>query len=100
MSFVLNLILLQLYAMYISAMVIPITNPINNRLWDLERGLDFNTFYESAIKDNKPSIVEVKNTSSQPTKSAKREKTVRRAKTKPRPVVADLPQGGVQCAVM
>ncbi|KAH7092250.1 hypothetical protein FB567DRAFT_588549 [Paraphoma chrysanthemicola] len=97
MSFVLTLILLQLYAMCISAMVIPITNPINNRLWDLERGLDFHTFYESAIKDSKPEIIEVKNTSA---KSAKREQAARRAKTKPRPAIADLPQGGVQCAIM
>tara|TARA_R110002003_G_scaffold171_8_gene13922 strand:- start:4362 stop:4664 length:303 start_codon:yes stop_codon:yes gene_type:complete len=100
MSIILTLVLIQLYAMCVSAMVIPVTRPVTNKIWDLQRGLDFNTLYDAALKDSKPELIEVKNTPSPSTKLVKREKAVRRAKTMHSPAIADMPVGGMQCAVM
>ncbi|QRD04482.1 hypothetical protein JI435_104360, partial [Parastagonospora nodorum SN15] len=104
MSIIVTLILAQLCLIYVSAMAIPPTNAATIPIWDIERATSFNALLAASVKNTRyaPDMQSASHgseaASSQSANVTKRRKTARQAKHLPS--IKNMPNGGMQCAVM
>jgi hypothetical protein len=105
MSLFLILILAQLYAIYVSAVPLPIS-AATSQMWDMQRATNFKVLFEATLKDvpqvlnTERSSCDIKLASLRSTKVNKRKTTLRKLNAKHRPSITEMPMGGMQCAVM